>query len=188
MPLAREHAVVAAEGSAVLARHWARFRLALGLSAMLALGSAAPWSGQVVSEAPATLPPPTAVRPAAAPIGQALAPAAPFRVATFAVIRLAPGVRPHDDNPPPSLEPVRGFRDANGVPMSLIDGRLVYKPAGLAQRGVNALNGYRRSGNRAYLEMAREIGRVFLRIARNRTAASTCRTCSTMLCTATRPT
>ena len=84
----------------------------------------------------------------------------------FPVVRLAVGSRPYDANLAPHVDFVAPHHDRYGVPMSLIDGRLVYKPAGLGQFAINALDGYRRTADPRYLNMARQIARVFVRIGR----------------------
>jgi D-glucuronyl C5-epimerase C-terminus len=82
------------------------------------------------------------------------------------VVRLPVGSRPYDKNTPPHLDFVAPYHDANGVPMAPVGGHLVYKPAGLGQWAVSALNGYRKTGDPRYLAMARGVGRVFVRIGR----------------------
>lgn len=93
-------------------------------------------------------------------------PAAGFRVTSFSVVRLAVGSRPYDANSPPPVAYHPTYHDANRVPMRLIDGHLVYKPAGLGQYAINALNGYRATGDPRYLAMAENVARVFFKIGR----------------------
>jgi hypothetical protein len=93
-------------------------------------------------------------------------PAAQFRVTNFTLVRLAPGSRPYDADAAPKVDGVPKYHDANGVPMAMIGGRLVYKPAGLAQHAINALTGYRRTHDARYLTMAVEAAKAFVRIGR----------------------
>ncbi len=80
---------------------------------------------------------------------------------------LPAGSRPYDTNTVPSLDYVPEHADSLGVPMQLVGGRLVYKPAGLAQLGVSYMNGYRVTGDPAYIEKAAAIASVFRHIAVN---------------------
>ena len=94
-------------------------------------------------------------------------PPAPFRVTKFTIAVLPVGARPYDADATPPLTYHPEYHDAAGVPMRMVDGRLVYKPAGLAQLAISYANGYRRTHDPAYLARADAIGRVFVRIGRS---------------------
>ena len=88
----------------------------------------------------------------------------PFRVEPIVVVRLAAGQGPLDGSPATSPHYTAEHPDADGVPLAVQGGRLVYKPVALAQLGIRYLNGYRRSGDPAYLVLPEAIGRALVRL------------------------
>jgi len=79
------------------------------------------------------------------------------------VRRLPAGSRPLDGSAATWPTHVAPVRDADGVPMSVVQGRRVYKPAGLAQTAIRFVNGFQRTGDAAYLAYPEAIGRALVR-------------------------
>ncbi len=114
--------------------------------------------------APRTFATPTpVVIPTPSPAASA-PPSAPFHASGFAIKTLPVGKRPYDSSAVTSLRYEAPYHDRTGVPMALVGGHLVYKPAGLAQLAISYLNGYRVTRDWAYLGRAQAIARVFVRI------------------------
>jgi hypothetical protein len=78
--------------------------------------------------------------------------AAPFNVGVLPVDKL-----PYVNGGIPSGPPRGAYLDAAGIPRQLYDGKLVYKPAGLAQLGITYVEAYRQTGNPMHLEWASKI-------------------------------
>ena len=115
-------------------------------------------------ELPAIAEPPAAGLPATAAPPPALAASPPFRVESIGVIRLASGQGPLDGSPATSPHYTPPLHDSDGVPVAIIGGRTVYKPAALGQLAIRFVNGFTRTGDPAYLVLPEAIGRALARM------------------------
>lgn len=90
----------------------------------------------------------SSLRAAAAPAGSV---PFTFKASTFRINKLPPESRPYAVTAPISLTD-RGVHDASGVRMSLRNGKIYEHPVGQAQYGIGLHEGYRLTGNKAYLD------------------------------------
>lgn len=87
----------------------------------------------------------------------AVPPSASFYAAAFDVRALPAAQLAYADGAIPVGPPVGAYHDADGIPMQLFDGKLVYKPAGLAQLGLVYVEAYRRTADPMHLAWARNV-------------------------------
>ena len=80
-----------------------------------------------------------------------------FYAEAFAVPVLPVAQLPYAAGHIPVGPPVSDHHDAAGIPMQLVDGKLVYKPAGLAQLGLAYVEAYRRTADPMHLAWATTI-------------------------------
>lgn len=83
--------------------------------------------------------------------------AASFYAAPFNVRVLPADKLPYASGRIPSGPPGGAYLDAEGIPRQLYNGKLVYKPAGLAQLGIVYVEAYRRTTDPMHLEWASKI-------------------------------
>jgi hypothetical protein len=80
-----------------------------------------------------------------------------FYARPFAVRILPADKLPYAKGLIPVGPPAGAYLDADGIPRQLYDGKLVYKPAGLAQLGITYVEAYRRTNDPMHLEWASKI-------------------------------